>query len=115
MTGVSVEHVLTGLPGASAEVTEGPGRVPTCQREGPSGFWPDSATLVPAPRHVEGSRVFDGYFRTPARRPATFAPPVLPTNCVRTGIALATSSGLRPSFEKALAALASPGADPATC
>ena len=42
------------------------------------------------------------YFSTPASRLPTLAPPDLLTNDVRIGTALATISGLRPSFEKAL-------------
>src|SRR5262249_29947783 len=48
------------------------------------------------------------YLRTPASRLPTPAPPDFVTNCVSTGTALLTSSGFNPSFENALAALASP-------
>src|SRR3954470_11913392 len=53
------------------------------------------------------------HFSAPASRPATFAPPDFDTNDVRMGMALATRSGLSPSFENADAAAASPPAAPA--
>ena len=42
-----------------------------------------------------------GYFNAPASKLPIFAPPDFVTNDVKTGIALATSSGLRPSLLKA--------------
>jgi hypothetical protein len=52
-----------------------------------------------------------GYFSAPASKLPTFAPPDFVTNDVKTGIAFATSSGLRPSLENAYVAAASPPAD----
>src|SRR3954452_851647 len=64
--------------------------------------------------HTPASLLLD-YFSAPASRVPTFAPPDFETNEVSTGIALATMSGFRPSFENAAAAFASPPADPAIC
>src|SRR5262245_44637344 len=55
------------------------------------------------------------HFKTSPSSLPTFAPPDFVTKDVRTGTALATNSGLSPSFENALAAFASPLADPASC
>jgi hypothetical protein len=55
------------------------------------------------------------YFRAPARRLPTFAPPDFDTIEVSPGMALLTMSGLSPIFVKAVVAEARPLAEPPNC
>ena len=74
-------------------------------------FGGTSPLRVAARRHHD--RNIETYFNTPASRLPTLAPPDFDTNCVSTGTALLTISGLRPSLLNAWPAEARPAADPA--
>src|SRR5262245_9004957 len=71
--------------------------------------WPVARILVAAVTAGGGSP----YFSAPASNFPTSAPPLFVTYFVSTGTAFETISGFNPSFENALAALASPPAAPA--
>src|SRR5436190_13796452 len=70
---------------------------------------------TPRPEPVRRVKSEPRYFKTPASRLPTPAPPDFVTNDVRTGTTFATCSGFRPIFENAAAAAARLPADPENC
>ena len=74
-----------------------------------------SGSAISGPASTDERVAAAVYFNAPASRLPTPAPPDFETNDVSTGTAFATMSGLSPSFENALAALARPAAEPAIC